>query len=142
MSIPVLQTLCLTGPTGRTKASPMLEQWAPAIVFLAIAFSVGFVTLLAARVLAVRAKRQAETKLYSYECGEEPAHQAWIRFHPRYYVVALVFILFDVEAAFLIPWALNVRTLGSFAMVEMFLFAAVLLLGWAYALRKGALKWQ
>ena len=120
----------------------MLAHWAPILVFLAIASSVGFVTLLAARVLSVRAKRPSETKLESYECGEEPVHQAWIRFHPRYYVVALVFILFDVEAAFLIPWALNVRNLGSFALVEMFLFAAILLLGWVYALRKGALKWQ
>lgn len=120
----------------------MLEQWAPAVVYLAIAFTVGFVTLAAARLLAVRAKRPSETKELTYECGEEPAHQAWIRFHPRYYVVALVFILFDVEAAFLIPWALNVRGLGTFAMVEMFLFAGILLLGWVYALRKGALKWQ
>jgi NADH:ubiquinone oxidoreductase subunit 3 (subunit A) len=120
----------------------MLEQWAPAIVFLAIAFSVGFVTLFAARIMAVRAKRPSDTKTLTYECGEEPAHQAWIRFHPRYYVIALVFILFDVEAAFLIPWALNVRGLGTFAMVEMFLFVAILLLGWVYALRKGALKWQ
>ncbi len=119
-----------------------MEQWAPVVVFLAIALSVGFVTLLAARLLAVRAKRQAETKLYNYECGEAPVHQAWIRFHPRYYVVALVFILFDVEAAFLIPWALNVRGLGTLALIEMFLFAAILLLGWVYALRKGALKWQ
>ena len=119
-----------------------MEQWAPVVVFLAIALSVGFVTLLAARILSVRAKRPAETKLYNYECGEDPVHQAWIRFHPRYYVVALVFILFDVEAAFLIPWALNVRGLGSLALVEMFLFAAILLLGWIYALRKGALKWQ
>lgn len=92
--------------------------------------------------MGVRAKRESSTKTLTYECGEEPAHQAWIRFHPRYYVVALVFILFDVEAAFLMPWALNIRDLGSLAIVEMFLFAAILLLGWIYALRKGALKWQ
>jgi NADH:ubiquinone oxidoreductase subunit 3 (subunit A) len=120
----------------------MHEQWIPAFVFLAISFSVGFVTLLAAQLLGVRAKRESETKVLSYECGEEPVEQAWIRFHPRYYVVALVFILFDVEAAFLIPWALNVRGLGSVALVAMFVFAAILLLGWVYALRKGALKWQ
>jgi len=120
----------------------MLEQWIPALVHLAISFSVGFVTLLAARLLTVRAKRESAARVLSYECGEEPEHQAWIRFHPRYYVVALVFILFDVEAAFLIPWALNVRGLGDVALVAMFVFAAILLLGWVYALRKGALKWQ
>ncbi|MBI4820062.1 MAG: NADH-quinone oxidoreductase subunit A [Deltaproteobacteria bacterium] len=120
----------------------MLQAWAPLIVYLAIALSVGFVTLLGAKILAVRAKVEPETKTMTYECGEEPAHQAWIRFHPRYYVVALVFILFDVETAFLVPWALNLRSLGTFAVVEMFIFVGILLLGWVYALKKGALKWQ
>ena len=70
------------------------------------------------------------------------AGPAWVRFHPRYYIVALVFVLFDVEAAFLFPWALTLRDLGTLALVEMFVFVGVLLIGWAYALRKGALSWQ
>ena len=120
----------------------MLDAWAPLIVYLAIAFTVGFAMLLGNFVLGVRAKSNPPTKHFTYECGEEPAGKAWIRFHPRYYVVALVFILFDVETVFLIPWALNLRSIGTFALVEMFLFIGILLLGWIYALRKGALKWQ
>jgi len=67
---------------------------------------------------------------------------AWIRFHPRYYVVALLFVLFDVEAAFLLPWALNLESFGTVALIDMGVFLGILLLGWLYALRKGALKWQ
>ncbi|MCC7385770.1 MAG: NADH-quinone oxidoreductase subunit A [Deltaproteobacteria bacterium] len=120
----------------------MLQTWAPAIVYLAIAMTVGFAMLLGNRILRVESKSNLETKTYTYECGEEPAGKAWIRFHPRYYVVALVFILFDVETVFLIPWALNLRSLGAFATVEMVIFVIILLFGWVYALRKGALKWQ
>lgn len=120
----------------------MSDTWATAGVYLALAMSVGAVMLLGNRVLRVRAKQTPETQLLTYECGEEPAGKAWIRFHPRYYVVALVFVLFDVEVIFLVPWALNAKKLGTFAIVEMIVFALVLLFGWAYALRKGALKWQ
>jgi len=120
----------------------MQQLWAPAFVYVLIAFSVGFLMLFAARLLKVKAKANLPTRDMTYECGEEPATRAWIRFHPRYYIVALVFILFDVESVFLVPWALTTKTLGSFAMVEMVLFVMILLLGWVYALRKGALKWQ
>jgi NADH-quinone oxidoreductase subunit A len=120
----------------------MTDLWARALVFLLIAFSVGLVMLLGNRVLRVKPRMSPKTKELTYECGEEPAGKAWIRFHPRYYVVALVFILFDVETVFLIPWALNIRGIGGFAIVEMVLFVGILLLGWVYALRKGALKWQ
>ena len=94
------------------------------------------------RVFRVRARDVPDTRAMTYECGEEPAGKIWVRFHPRYYVVALVFVLFDAEVIFLVPWALNVRVLGGYAIVEMLVFALVLLLGWVYALRKGALKWQ
>ena len=78
----------------------------------------------------------------TYEYGENPDGEAWIRFHPRYYVVALLFVLFDVEAAFLFPWALNIDGLGTLALVDMGIFLSILLLGWVYALKKGAIKWQ
>lgn len=119
-----------------------MHSWIPALVYLAIASSVGVVMLGAARILRVRAREVPPTREATYECGEEPAGKAWIRFHPRYYLVALVFVLFDVETAFLAPWALATRELGGFAVVEMVVFVAVLLLGWAYAWRKGALRWQ
>ena len=93
-------------------------------------------------VLRVRAKVIPPTQTLTYECGEEPDGPAWIRFHPRYYVVALVFVVFDVEAAFLLPWALNIKSGGLMVMVEMFVFLGVLMAGWLYAVRKGALSWQ
>ena len=119
-----------------------MEPWIPISIYLAIASSVGFLMLAAARVLRVKAKDVPPTRGMTYESGEDPTGNAWIRFHPRYYLVALVFILFDVETAFLVPWALGVRNLGGWAVVEMALFAVILLLGWVYALRKGALSWQ
>ncbi|MCC6215074.1 MAG: NADH-quinone oxidoreductase subunit A [Polyangiaceae bacterium] len=119
-----------------------MQSWIPVLVYLAIASSVGVVMLGAARVLRVRARHVPPTRAATYECGEEPAGKAWIRFHPRYYLVALVFVLFDVETVFLAPWALATRALGGYAVVEMVVFVAVLLLGWVYAWRKGALRWQ
>lgn len=118
------------------------DTWAILFVYLLIAFSVGFLMVLAARVLGVRAKDVPSTRTMTYECGEEPEGRVWIRFHPRYYVVALIFVVFDVETVFLVPWALAARSLGLFALVEMAIFAAILMLSWAYALRKGALAWQ
>lgn len=120
----------------------MAEQWVPALVFMALSAMLGVGMLVGARLLRVEAKVDTPTKYVTYECGEVAETSAWIRFHPRYYIVALIFVLFDVEAVFLFPWALNVRELGSFAVYDMFVFIGVLLLGWAYALRKGALRWQ
>lgn len=119
-----------------------MQSWAPVVVFLIIASSVGLLMLLGSRLLRVKPRQTLPTTAMTYECGEEPATQSWVRFHPRFYVLALVFILFDVETVFLVPWALNTRRLGFNAIVEMVAFVLVLLLGWAYALRKGAIKWQ
>lgn len=120
----------------------MPDEWASALVFLGLSLVVGFSMMFGARVLGVKAKRDSPLKPQTYECGEEPDGPAWVRFHPRYYVIALVFVLFDVEAVFLFPWALNIRLLGDLAIVDMLIFVGVLLLGWLYALRKGALDWQ
>ena len=98
--------------------------------------------MLVARILGVRSKRRTKLTLTTYECGEEPEGPAWLKFHPRYYVVALVFVLFDVEAVFLFTWALILPDLGMLAIVDMFLFIGILLLGWVFALSKGALRWQ
>lgn len=119
-----------------------MEEWGAALAFLVLSGAVGVSMLVGARLLAVKARRESPLKTLTYECGEEPEGPAWIKFHPRYYVVALVFVLFDVEAVFLFPWALVVRELGVVALVDMAAFIAILLLGWAYALKKGALEWQ
>jgi NADH:ubiquinone oxidoreductase subunit 3 (subunit A) len=121
---------------------PIDDTWTILAVYLLIAFSVGFLMLLAARLLRVRAKDVPPTRGMTYECGEEVEGRVWIRFHPRYYVVALIFVVFDVETIFLVPWAMAARSLGLFALVEMVIFAVILMLSWGYALRKGALSWQ
>jgi NADH-quinone oxidoreductase subunit A len=116
--------------------------WIATILFLAISAIMAAGVLLVARVFGVKSKRRTKLTLATYECGEEPEGPAWLKFHPRYYVVALVFVLFDVEAVFLFTWALVLRDLGSSAIVAMFVFIAILLLGWVFALWKGALRWQ
>lgn len=120
----------------------MTDVWTCLSAFLGISASVGLLMILGNRLLRVRSKHAPDTQRMTYECGEEPAGLVWLRFHPRYYVVALVFVLFDVEVIFLVPWALNLQSLGMFSLVEMLIFALIVLFGWAYALRKGALTWQ
>jgi NAD(P)H-quinone oxidoreductase subunit 3 len=119
-----------------------LDQWVAAAGFVAVAIVVPLGMLVAAKLLAVTAKSNSKLKHMTYECGEEPEGGAWLQFHPRYYLVALVFVLFDIEAVFLFPWAISIKELGGLAIVDMLIFVLVLLLGWGYALRKGALNWQ
>ena len=120
----------------------MDPNWLAALVFLFLAAVIAAGQLILAAILRVKAKNSPATKYDTYECGEEPDGVAWVRFHPRYYVIALLFVLFDVETVFILPWALNIDTLGTVAIVEMFVFVSILLLGWLYAWRKGALEWQ
>lgn len=89
----------------------------------------------------VRPSNPSPEKLSPYECGEVPIGEPWVQFHIRYYVFALLFVIFDIETVFLYPWALVYSKLGIFALVEMFIFLAILAAGLIYAWRKGALKW-
>jgi NADH-quinone oxidoreductase subunit A len=89
----------------------------------------------------IRPSRYSEEKLTTYECGENPLGSAWIQFNIRFYVVALIFIIFDVEAVFLVPWAVVFRELGLLAFVEGLVFIAILLVALAYVWRKGDLAW-
>lgn len=119
-----------------------MNQQITVTVYLATTIFVVASTLLGAWLLGVVSKRRTALTLTTYECGEEPEGPAWLKFHPRYYVVALIFVLFDVEAVFLFAWALVIRDLGWMAIADMFVFVGILLLGWLYALKKGALQWQ
>ncbi|HPO15913.1 MAG TPA: NADH-quinone oxidoreductase subunit A [Candidatus Hydrogenedentes bacterium] len=76
-----------------------------------------------------------------YECGEQPIGQAWIQFNVGYYLFGLLFLIFDVEAAFMYPWAVILREIGVAGLIEMGIFLLVLIVGLAYAWRKGALEW-
>ncbi len=85
--------------------------------------------------------RPNKLKGLPYECGEEPVGHAWVQFNVGYYLFALLFLVFDVEAAFLYPWAVVLRTVGVSGLIEIAIFLLVLILGLAYAWRKGVLEW-
>jgi NADH-quinone oxidoreductase subunit A len=90
----------------------------------------------------LRPRRGYEQKNSTYECGEEPTGSPWIRLNIRFYVLALVFIIFEVEVVFLFPWALVYRSLGLFGFIEMAIFLVILLIGLAYVWVKGDLGWD
>jgi NADH:ubiquinone oxidoreductase subunit 3 (subunit A) len=89
----------------------------------------------------IRPSRFSEEKQTTYECGEEPTGNAWIQFNIRFYVFALIFLIFDVEAVFLLPWAVVFRRLGLLAFVEGLVFIAILAVALVYVWRKGDLEW-
>jgi NADH-quinone oxidoreductase subunit A len=89
----------------------------------------------------IRPSRFSEEKLTTYECGENPQGSAWVQFNIRFYVFALMFIIFDVEAVFLLPWAVVFRDLGVLAFIEGLVFIFILVVGLAYVWKKGDLEW-
>jgi NADH-quinone oxidoreductase subunit A len=111
-------------------------------VHVALCVALGAGLLVAGALLRVRVARRPRDREETYECGEVPFGSAWTRVPVGFYRVALLFILFDVEAAFLFLWVASLRDVGMAAFWAMTAFLAVLLLGWAYALRKGDLTWS
>jgi NADH-quinone oxidoreductase subunit A len=109
------------------------------VVFLLMGLFIGLAAMTASRL--VRPYNPTPLKQRIYECGESPVGTPWLQFNNRFYTVALVFLLFDVEVALLFPWAVVFRELGVFAYVEMFVFVSILALGLAYAWAKGDLEW-
>jgi NADH-quinone oxidoreductase subunit A len=103
-----------------------------AIAFPIIALALAFV---------IRPKKPTRVKSSTYECGLETIGETWVQFRVQYYIYALVFVIFDVETVFLLPWAVAYNKLGLFALAEMFVFLAILVSGLIYAWRKGALEW-
>lgn len=108
-----------------------------AVVGLSAAFLLGGLGLS----FLVAPHRPGRDKNEPYECGESPIGPAWVQFNVGYYLFALLFLAFDVEAVFLYPWAMVIRECGVAGLVEVFIFMAVLIAGLAYAWRKGALEW-
>ncbi|RKY17442.1 MAG: NADH-quinone oxidoreductase subunit A [Planctomycetota bacterium] len=117
-----------------------LNEYLPVLMLLifAISFAAGSLTL--SWLLGKRGRRGG-TKDTAFECGMQPFYTTRRRFSVKFYVVAMLFILFDIEVVFLYPWAITYKSLGMFALVEMLVFLAVLALGWVYVVRKGALDW-
>jgi NADH-quinone oxidoreductase subunit A len=115
------------------------EYW-PVLLFIAVAAGLGIV-LLVIGMLAGKRRPSAE-KLSPYECGFEAFEDARARFDVRYYLLAILFIIFDLEIAFLFPWAVVFKQIGLTALVEMALFLLLLVIGFAYVWKKGALEWE
>ncbi len=118
----------------------MLQGYLPVLVFLAIAAVVGLILLALGLVLG-RGERNPE-KLTPYECGFEPFEDSRMKFDVRYYLVAILFIIFDLEIAFLFPWAVSLDAIGLFGIVAMAIFLLVLVVGFIYEWKKGALEWD
>jgi NADH-quinone oxidoreductase subunit A len=108
--------------------------------FLLVAAALACILVLLPRLLAPHAR--SESKESAYECGEQPIGEPWVRFRVAYYILAIIFVVFDVETVFLYPWAVIFRRLGMYGFVEMAIFVGILVLGLAYAWRKGVLTWS
>src|SRR5215813_1715362 len=117
-----------------------MREYVPILMFLLIAFAFGGITIGASTFIVPR--RRNPIKNSSYECGVEPVGNARSRFSVKFYLVAVLFILFDIEAVFLYPWAVAFRQLGLYGLVEMLLFIVILLVGYLYLLKKRALEWE
>jgi len=118
----------------------VLVEYLPILVFLVIATGLGLVLILAAVLIAVR--KPDPEKLSAYECGFNAFDDARMKFDVRFYLVAILFIIFDLEIAFLFPWAVGFSQLSDLAFWSMMIFLAVLTIGFAYEWKKGALEWE
>lgn len=119
-----------------------MSDYLSVVIYLGFIVAFGIVSLAAARLLSPWRPASSAAKLDSYECGAEPVGQAWVQFPVGFYLVALVFIVFDTLAVFLIPWALALRGLGLPGVLTMLLFLGIVLLGWSYAYRERILEWR
>src|SRR5213596_3496769 len=117
----------------------VLTSYIPIFLFMGLAFLFPVVTLLLAKL--VRPQTGGEGKLAPYECGVEPDSDARNRYAIRYYVVAILFVIFDVETVFLFPWAIIYKQLALFGLVEMLVFLGILIVGYVWIIKKGALDW-
>ena len=117
-----------------------MSDYVPVLIYAV--FILGFAVLSLGVAALLRPSRSYDAKLQNYECGAEPIGEAWVQFPVGFYLVALVFLLFDVLAVFLFPWALTLRDLGLAAFWAMALFLFILSLGWLYAYREGLLDWK
>ena len=118
----------------------MLQEYFPVLLFIVVGLAIGVVPVALGRLLAPN--RPDSEKLSPYECGFEAFEDARMRFDVRYYLVAILFILFDLEIAFLFPWAVVLKQIGMFGFVAMLLFLAILVVGFVYEWKKGALDWE
>ena len=118
----------------------LLRDYAPVLIFLALAIGLGIVLILAAVILAVR--NPDPEKVSAYECGFNAFDDARMKFDVRFYLVSILFIIFDLEIAFLFPWGVAFLEMSMLGFWSMMIFLAVLTIGFAYEWKKGALEWE
>jgi NADH-quinone oxidoreductase subunit A len=118
----------------------MLQEYIPVLIFLGVATGLGGVLL--ALGFLIGTGRKDDEKLSPYECGFEAFDDSRMKFDVRYYLVAILFIIFDLEIAFLFPWAVSLDTVGRFGIAAMGIFLAILVVGFIYEWKKGALEWD
>jgi NADH-quinone oxidoreductase subunit A len=117
----------------------MPQNYVPIFLFVAVVGVLIPITLIAAKL--VRPENPNRIKLMPYECGIDPIGRSRGRYTVRYYIVAILFVVFDVETIFLFPWAVKFKALGVFGLVEMLIFLAILIVGYIWIWKKGALEW-
>lgn len=110
-------------------------------IFVFMLVGAGFVTVSMIAPLLLAPSKKSEVKLSPYECGEVIVGKPWVKFNVRYYIFALLFLIFDVEVAFMFPWAVILKELGLFGLIEMLVFILILVIGLVYPWKKGFLKW-
>ena len=118
----------------------LLIQYLPLVVFMGVALVIGLALMVAPFLVAVR--NPDPEKVSAYECGFQAFEDTRTKFDVRYYLVAILFIIFDLEIAFLFPWAVALDRIGGFGILSMAVFLAVLVIGFVYEWRKGALEWD
>ena len=117
----------------------MPENYVPAFIFVVAVGTLIPITLVLAKLF--RPQSPNRVKLMPYECGIDPVDSARGRYTVRYYIVAILFVVFDVETIFLFPWAVRFKALGMFGLIEMLIFLAILVVGYIWIWKKGALEW-
>ena len=120
--------------------SSLIENYLPILIFIAVGIFMGIAPMVAGFVLGPR--RPDSEKTSPYECGFEAFEDSRMKFDVRYYLVAILFIIFDLEIAFLFPWAIVLDEIGSFGFMAMMLFLGILVVGFIYEWKKGALEWE
>ncbi len=118
----------------------MLENYLPVLIFIVVGIVVGGVMIAIGFILGPH--RPDDAKLSPYECGFEAFEDARMKFDVRYYLVAILFIIFDLEIAFLFPWAIVLEEIGVFGYAAMVVFLGILVIGFVYEWKKGALEWE
>ncbi len=117
----------------------MPQNYIPIFIFMVVAFAIPAVTLVIAKL--VRPENPQKEKLMPYECGITPEDNARGRYTVRFYIVAILFVVFDVETVFLFPWAVQFKSLGRLGLLEMGIFLGILVIGYIWIWKKGALEW-